>query len=401
MKSKRRISIITLLMTAVLLLSSTLTVWAADTDDYTDTANNYYFSGEDKIVEGGMFFSGFGAGKDLKVQNCKSDDSIAMAGLNLTVADSKIGGSVYLAGNGIKVNGSDVKGNVIAAGNSISVDSDTVCNGVLATGREVTFDGEAKALTASAQTVVVNGTIEGDAEISAEKVEIGDGAVVTGNLKIEAKTEPIIPAGAKIGELEFEKTVEDQDNKDSEKKDDESTYTIGQRFAKAVKSTIYWSVAMAVIGLLLFTFGRKHLEQSASMVRERTGAMFGSGAIALITVPIVSVICMITVIGIPTAMITATMYVLLICVSVTFAGASLGPVFLKKMPALLASVLGIVILEVLKKIPYVGILIKLAAVLYTMGYFIQYIYMGRTKKQKRENVVETAETLPELIEEHK
>ena len=73
----------------------------------------------------------------------------------------------------------------------------------------------------------------------------------------------------------------------------------------------------------------------------------------------------------------------------------------EKMPPFLASVLGIVILEVLKKIPYVGILIKLAAVLYTMGYFIQYIYMGRTKKQKRENVVETAETLPELIEEHK
>lgn len=398
MKAKRKISIITVLMTAVLLLSSALTVWAADTDDYTDTANNYYFSGEDKIVEGGVFFSGFGAGKNLSLQNCKSDDSIAMAGLNLTVADSKIGGSVYLAGNGIKVNGSDVKGNIIAAGNSISVDSDTACNGVLVTAREVTFDGEAKALTASAQTVVVNGTIRGNAEISAEKVEIGDGAVVTGNLKIEAKTEPTIPAGAKIGELEFEKSVETQDNKDSEKKDDKSTYTIGQGFAKAVKSALYWSVAMAVIGLLLFAFGRKHLEKSASMVRQRTGAMLGSGAIALITVPIVSVICMITVIGIPTAMIAMIIYVLLICVSVAFAGASLGPVFLKKMPPLLASVLGIVILEVLKKIPYVGILIKIATILYTMGYFIQNLYLARRKKQNSQIVEQTTEVLTGPVE---
>lgn len=398
MKAKRKISIITVLMTAVLLLSSALNVWAADTDDYTDTANNYYFSGEDKIVEGGVFFSGFGAGKDLKVQNCKSDDSIAMAGLNLTVADSKIGGSVYLAGNGIKVNGSNVKGNIMAAGNTISIDSASKCNGVMATGREITFDGQAKALTASAQTVVVNGVIEGDAEISAEKVEIGDGAVVTGNLNIEAKTEPQVPAGAKIGALEFEKTVDTQDNKDSEKKDDESTYTIGQRFAKAVKSAIYWSVAMAVIGLLLFAFGRKHLEQSASMVRERTGAMLGSGAVALITVPIVSVICMITVIGIPAGIISSTIYVLLICVSVAFAGASLGPVFLKKMPALLASVLGIVILEVLKKIPYVGILIKLAAVLYTMGYFIQKLYLARTKKQNRQLVEQPTEALTGPVE---
>ena len=90
---------------------------------------------------------------------------------------------------------------------------------------------------------------------------------------------------------------------------------------------------------------------------------------------------MITFIGLPIGLVVAALYTITMCFSVAFTGASLGRLLFNKMPGLAGASLGILILEFAKKIPFLGGLIFLFSVIYTMGYAIQALYLNRIKKQ--------------------
>ena len=358
----------------ILVIGAPFAVFAED-DGYQDSADNYYFSGDSKTVDGGVFFGGFGAGRDIGIQNSQAEDSIALAGYTVTVRDSKIGGSGFLAGYSIDVNNCGFDGNIVAAAKEIDIDSESECNAAILTGMDITFEGEADAVTLSGQKVYINGKIGGDAVITAENVKFGPNAEVTGIVKVEAPEEPVVSPDAELAEVKFIK-VEKEDDSDSVYRE-----PVGDRILDRVKSAAYWSAAMVLVGLLMYLLGRNRLAGAREMVKARTGAMLGSGAVALVVTPIAIIICMITFIGLPVGLLTGIAYALIISVSTAFAGASLSPLVFKKMPVLAASLIGIVILEVAKKVPYLGILVSIAAVLYTLGYVIQEIYLKKLKSK--------------------
>ncbi len=372
--------IISFLILALMIICSTMPVSAASSDSEMDSAGNYFFSGDSLNVNGGLFFGGYGAGRDLTINNSESQDSVALSGMNLEVSDSKIGGSAYLAGNSIKISKSTLKGNIFAAGNLISVDSQTTGNSLMAAGNHVSFAGNTKAVKIYADTVTFDGKVDGDVFIEAGSVELGENAEITGALKVRSEEEPVIAKSAKVKNLEYEQTnIEDEDDRDDE-------------IADEVKSALYWSVAMGILGLLIYAFGRRSLEQAAVHTREHPGKTFGFGALAMILIPIVSVICLITFVGIPAGLVGIIGYLLIFAVSQAFAGASLGLFLrkgiLRKVPGFLMVVIGVIILEFAKRLPYAGIVIFFAAALYAFGYAV-FVVFGREKSD--EDIITEAE----------
>lgn len=123
----------------------------------------------------------------------------------------------------------------------------------------------------------------------------------------------------------------------------------------------------------------------------KPGKMAGTGAIAMICIPVASLILLITVIGIPLSLILGLIYTIMLMVSVPFAGAAAGQaVFGKLVPKMNAwgsTIIGVVVLLILRKIPYVGGIVKLATVLFIIGYFTMTFYAKYIKKDK-ENLLE-------------
>ena len=117
------------------------------------------------------------------------------------------------------------------------------------------------------------------------------------------------------------------------------------------------------------------------MLKARTGAVLGSGAVALVAVPVTVLILCVTVIGFPCAMILLAAYILIMCIAVMFSGATLARLVFPRMNPFLSSAIGVIVLEIAVKVPYLGGLIRIAAIIYTMGTFLQFLWTGRSVRR--------------------
>lgn len=349
------------------------TVLAAESETIIekDSADNRFFAGDDVVLYDDTFLGGFGFGYDVTVSDIKARDSLAVAGYNVNVDNAMIGATTYVAGYNVGVKDSIIAGNMVAGGYIVTFDKGSSAASFIAAGNLVEMDGYIEAGTISADTVIIDGIVNGDLNITAREVTIGENAVVTGNFNIESELEPVISSSAKIEDFNWIETKPDSEV---------VQHSAVDKFVQGVKDAIYWAVAMVLAGLVMFWLMKKELDDAAAMVKERTVPMLVSGAVTLVALPVAVLIASITFVGLPTATLVLALYVVACCASVAFAAASLAPVVLNKMPALAASLIGIAVAEVARQIPFLGFLVGLAAIIYTLGYFIQSLYLNRIKK---------------------
>ena len=166
------------------------------------------------------------------------------------------------------------------------------------------------------------------------------------------------------------------EKKEAEDKEDSSPSLVSEIFQK-IKSCIYWIVAMAAFGMILFS---EHLETAATFMKTRPGAMVGSGIIGWITIPIAAIMLCCTYILAPVGGMMLLAYVLLLCAGLAFAGASLIRLFLPNMNIFLAALIGIAALEIVRLIPVIGTLVGIVADMYLIGYVIQRLWIRRLRK---------------------
>lgn len=393
---------ISVMIMSILVWGSAMTVFAEEADNNVtatgtevtkDSADNAFAAGDRVKVDGGAFFGYFGAGNDLSISNINTEDAIILAGNNVNLESGTIEGSAYLAGYNVYVADSRIDGNIVSACYELTVDSKSEAHAVIAVGNEIEFYGTTDALTVSAGKVVINGVINGDANVSAAEVEIGPDAVITGKLDVTSEKEPVIADGANLGAVKFEK----MEGASEYAIEDES---VGHKVLDWIKSLIYWIVAMSIVGAFMYMFMRPQLDNAAYMFINEPVAIFATGAIALIAVPLASIICMITVVGIPFGLIVLTVYSLTLFTAAAFTGVVLGPVVLKNIHRLPASFIGLVVIEVALKIPNFGGLVRGACMIFALGYLIQVIWKARTtKKVEAEDITDVIAEIP-MVEEN-
>lgn len=351
-------------------------VSGADTEYNVDTAGNAFIGGSDAKVSNGLLFGMFGAGKDVEVSASEIEENAIVAGYSMKFNDVNVGSSIFAAGFDIVVKDSNVGGNIIAAGNTIAIDSETTAKGVMAAGNEIIFDGTADALNLAGTKAVISGTVHGSATISADNVEIRDGAVIDGVLIVESKNEPVVSDGAAVGKLEYKKLVSEESDASASRGSGlfsskiDGNESLGGKVVEKAKKAVYWIVAAAIMGIVMCWLFPKHLESAAIQIGKKTGSVIGFGILAIIATPVACLLLAITVIGAPVSALILILYVFLLCIGTAFAGASLGRLVFPKMNGILASMIGIAILEVAHVIPFLGILVGLAADVYTVGYVV-------------------------------
>lgn len=321
-----------------------------------------------------------------------------------------VNGDIVVAGTNVVIN-STVQGDVIAAGSMISIKG-TILGNVRVAGATVDLDAiigkntniAAQSFSTSpsnsigwslsylAETANIKGTVGGHVDGSAttyvsaviggnaniyanqenSKITLTDSAVIKGNLTYTSTTDPSISAKAVIqGEtIEKDPTIQLIDKKD---------------FLKFIGlTTAFFKITglfgLFVVGMIIVSIARKESIKIIDQMKSDPAKSIGWGLALLILVPIVSIVLLFTIIGVPLAMIMMALYFVTAYISKVFVGLFIGRWVImgirknkkdKTFSLLLAMIIGIIILSIFTSIPVVGWAINAVAIMWAFGAIFQ------------------------------
>lgn len=303
---------------------------------------------------------------------------LVVAGGELSLGGA-VGDDLYAAGGSVQLD-AIVSGNARIAGGDVSVGPATVVAGALSlTGARVEFDGNTHDyLQASGGSVRINGEVHGDAQVRAEELVIGPEARIGGRLIFSGPQEPVVPDGAVIsGGLEFREKSARRFFEDAGGPVRESARTLG---------TVLWFLGVFVAAALFRVIFPGFSQGAASVVGRRPLQSLGLGLAILACVPFVAVVLLITVIGIPLALLLIPVYLLVMFLGWVTAAlfiAQRGTEVLRPGRAtslgmqLFALLLALCALWLLRQIPLVGGLIALIALIAGIGALAWQAWNGR------------------------
>ncbi|MEN3003930.1 polymer-forming cytoskeletal protein [Dehalobacterium formicoaceticum] len=387
-----------LLITAMLLVFSC----AALGDQYEDwfapdsalSGDNVVVSAE-KNVKGPGFYSGstvhlqgnidgttFAAGQSVIVDGIINGDLI-VAGQYVHI-NGKVTGNIYAAAQNLEIKGA-VTGDVFGVGQMATVTSDALLSrDVFLAGETVTFSGAAgRQLFVGVNRMILQGTVGDNANIAAENISIQDSAVIKGNLNYNSANEALISSQAQItGERNWHKSSPGQ------AKDEKRPMMPWQ----GALMNMLWSIASALLLWFVIKIWRPEAwAKTTRTITQQPLKTIGVGALVLILTPIVAILLMVTMIGIPLGIIlgliySVSLYLAKIVVAI-FIGAWVANKFSwpEKHKGVWLALLGLVIYSVASIIPWVGFPVILITLLTGLGAIA--LSFGRPKKQEETPVV--------------
>jgi hypothetical protein len=303
---------------------------------------------------------------------------LVVAGGELSLGGA-VGDDLYAAGGNVQLD-AIVHGNARLAGGDVTVGPATVVAGALSlTGGRVQFDGNTHGyLQASGGSVRINGEVHGDAEVRAEELVIGPEARIGGRLVFHGPVEPVVPKGAEVaGGIEFHQKNVRRYFEDARPHVHDAARGVG---------SFLWLVGVFVAAALFVTLFPRFAREAAATVGRNPLQSLGLGLAILVCVPFVAIVLLVTIIGIPLALLLVPLYLL-----VAFLGWVTTALFVAQRGTeavrpgaavargwqLLALLLALVALWLLRQIPFVGSLIALVALLAGVGALVSRAWRGR------------------------
>jgi hypothetical protein len=224
-------------------------------------------------------------------------------------------------------------------------------------------------------SVTVSGNVAGDVFAFNGRVTVEDGGVVGGD--VESRKEAQIASGAEVrGDVQGLRV---------ERLDDAFAAV---RFGLWIAFTVS-ALVLALLFVLLFP---RAADAVAAAGEARTGASIGWGFLLFFGIPILAVIFLVTIVGIPLGvgllLVLAPIYGLAYTVASYWLGRKLlGP----PKSRLLAALVGVAIVRVAALVPFLGGLVWLAATVFGLG-LIYVAARGAGRAEAREPVREPATT---------
>jgi hypothetical protein len=188
----------------------------------------------------------------------------ALAGTATAATGDGIGSRVVLLG-GLDVPGGKTVEDVFVLRGPVTIDG-------TATGNVLSVDGR----------VTVSGHIEGNLIAVNGPVELKDGAEVDGD--ISSRLTPTIGPGATVKGAVKGVNVD---------------FQFGDVFAARFVFWLAVSISLLVLGLLLLAFVPRAAAATVETMRESTGAAIGFGFVVFVGLPVVAVLALVTLVGIP------------------------------------------------------------------------------------------------------
>lgn len=333
-------------------------------------------------------------GEEIPVENFQRGDVYVLE--NNASVESYIDGNLYILADNVDVS-SYVDGNVFAMGTNVTIKGD-ITGSLFAIGENVNFlsgyakdvyfyaenvlIGEDATISREAkmmgETVTISAPIDGDAYTRAEKVIVTDSATITGKLVYSGELSKATED--QIG------SIEKQEIKLPEKVSSQNTFA-----NKAEKVLFKTITALIIIGLIVLASNRK-AEGKITIGGSLKGLLAGLGWIVLI--PIIVLLLILTVVGVPAALILLTIYILMYFVAIPAVSLQISAYILNiknKYSKVLLWLLAVVIycaFAIVRLIPSLGFIITILLGTYGFNLILKTIFSNKKKEVKDEPVVE-------------
>lgn len=298
--------------------------------------------------------------------------SILAAGQNVTIKNATVADSIRIGAQSIVLDHIQAGNNLTLAAESISLGSEMNANGLYAAAKNLDIAGTYKGGLVSGETVNFNGVVEGDLNISAERISIGKNAQVSGELVLPEGVAVDIADGASVPNITYT-AAPVQDNQNN--------------LADSLIQVLYACMAHIVLVGLFFVIIRKSLVRSANMARTQLVKMLLAGLIIFLVAPLVCLLLIFPLITIPVAVLMVLVMLIIALFSIPFAGSALGLMLLeKRMNPVLAAVIGTVVLTICAYLPILSVLTVIFCIIFTAGY-LWFCYWDMHQDRRRERLV--------------
>ena len=337
-------------------------------------------------------------GQDAQQAAETKNGDIYQTGDDITISEA-VNGNVFITANNLTVTG-QIGGDLFVVAKKINLDGAQIYGNVFALADEITINGLIYDLYAACNTLNIpyNGTVYRDLKVVCQNATINGvvgGSVnmtVSGNLTLEndciiykdlnytSPTEIEIKEGAVQGSVNHN--------------------TLNQAPKFEIKTSDYvWAIVYSliftlIVWLILSFIAPKFTEKVELAGKNRPIASILFGLLTLIAAPIVGLLLIVTIVGIPATIILFTLYCIALAISMPIAIISIASMIAKKVSVLAkarnlcAIVLVAVVIELIKLIPVVGALISFVLLLYGLGIIVLSIFNKVEKKNKKGKRVE-------------
>lgn len=354
------------LFVALALIALALAALPAAAFAGTDTAGNVLATDSDSNpsgVEGDLYW----AGQSLDLDDASIDRDILAVGDTLSIRDCTVGGAVRLAARTIDIAQTAVDGSVTVAGQHVVLNADSTANCFYAIGETVALRGSAKSAALAGDTVTIDGTVDGDVEVWADKLILGKNARITGTVNAHVSEDPERASGAEVGALKIDRT------------ENEDTSTVNDVIGGIVAAAL----STCFVALLLELVFPRATSSAAGMLHQRPTPLWVSGLLGTVAIVPTVLLLIISIAGLSLAGALMCGVIGIALVSAAFAGCAIARMVGHSQNRYAMAAVGGVIAGVLTAIPLVGNFISGVAFVFTLGYVIQIIWRNAHLKPQQ------------------
>ena len=357
------------LLMAFALIALALTALPTVSFAGTDTAGNVLATEADSdpsSAEGDLYW----AGQSLNLDDASIGRDIIAAGESLSIRDCTVGGAIRLAARTIDISKTAIDGSVTVAGQHVVLNSDSTANCFYAIGETVALRGSTKSAALAGDTVTINGTVDGDVEVWADKLILGKNARITGTVNAHVSEDPERAAGTEVGALKIDRT------------ENEDTSTV----IDVIGGIVAAALSTCFVALLLELVFPRATASAAGMLRQHPTPLWVSGLLGTIAIAPAVLLLIISIAGLSLAGILLCGVIGIALVSSAFAGCVLARMVGHNQNRYAMAAVGGIIAGALTGLPLAGGFISGVAFVFMLGYVIQIIWRNaRLKPQQPVN----------------
>ncbi len=285
------------------------------------------------------------AGGTVSILGLVADD-VRVAGGNVLVGGN-IASDVFVAGGQVQLAGVRIGGDAIVTGGSVRIDTP--------------IEGDARF---TGGDIYINAPIAGNVEVKADRVTIGSAARISGTLNYAARKEAQIEVGAVVsGGMHY-----------TERKNMHGGFSAAGLIALLSLWFVFTFLMLLVSALLITLLLKRYAREMITRASVEPWLEVGVGLVIFIVLPVVSVMLLLTLIGIPLGALGLLAFGASVLWGVLLSPVILGSFLDKWMFSRTGyelswktTLLGVAVYCIIGLIPFVGGLVHLVLILLSLG----------------------------------
>lgn len=322
------------------------------------------------------------------------EDDLYLYGNDINM-NQAVDGNVYIFGKNVTISG-EIDGNLFICANNVSfseqsyisssvyivadkIDFNTSTNSLYVVSNELNIPeghGPFRDLYAITNKLTLFGSVGRNAYLSVNDFIISSDSSqgsIAGKLTYLSQNELEFPSGAISGDISYIKTS--------------SSSNAGTTISSIIINIVNSIFAASLVYLLYRFFLEKSLEKASSCLSHKFGKVFLSGLVALIAIPILSIILIAAQVGASAGLLLLMLYIFMIGISpYIFASILARRIYnnkkFSKMPLeYLLAILIAVVISALKMIPFVGIVVTIFISILGFGIIIYNLFFNGHKNK--------------------